>query len=817
MELSPTKLNHSKTNKIDSPSLPLMNSEHLIKHPSFDSIESNFEQFNMKTRIKKKDKELYEMLSHLKNTERRKSLLVPKTKPTSDLNEISDKQSNKEKKSRKLAFQNEIVEEKEEIREIVLADNQADNSNLSIFESRVFARKPMVFDSFDMNEMNTEEEQAMVRRRIDPTSRGYRLFICFLDLNIFVSFFALAWAVASQNFNLRHSFFSVVSDIVMLADVCLSFFLGKFSDDGELIGASFMDRLLEYLIPWFIIDFVASLPSIYFLRNLDSNEETDRKAALLVIMVIRFLKLGKENSWFNTIVFTPNDLEMNRILKFLVIFCFFTHFTTCCWIFLGQSELTFREDKLSFFSDDDNSYLYVKALYYSVVTSLSVGYGDIFPTSTVERCFSCAFMLCGVIFYSFLLTSFSKYFAEEKPADILMNHNINTLYSITREFGLDNKLFRRLKDHLEMPKKGLKSTSLEFVTSLPANLRKTLINTMFGSIVYKIKMFNDLPESMVLNVLPNLCVVRYNKSEVILSLGDFFKEIEIVWNGKLTLFLPFQDDIFKVGQVFKHESIGEAFLVTSEQSPFNIRCDSRKYEGFVIKRSSFSSLHEDFPSFVDSIVCEAIKRKTVLDGRVKIAKISNDEESIEELNAKMVIFNKAVTEFPLMPVNELHMRVEELVDLFKKAQNDEEFKANLELEIAVLVEKSQKINSVKIKEPKRKFNLLFKQLKGNMKESSIGVTFREDNSDHGLRKLKSAENFMKKKKNQISSNDLPQILHLKQKVVSTKLVRKIKFGNFKTEKAEDKKKNKEIEMIENSLKKLNKLEELIFRKFNLSG
>ncbi len=53
------------------------------------------------------------------------------------------------------------------------------------------------------------------------------------------------------------------------------------------------------------------------------------------------------------------------------------------------------------YQDLDNESLYISALYFTVTTIVTVGYGDITPYNNGEKCFVIFLMLVGVISFSF--------------------------------------------------------------------------------------------------------------------------------------------------------------------------------------------------------------------------------------------------------------------------------------------------------------------------------------------------------------------------------------------------------------------------------
>ena len=85
---------------------------------------------------------------------------------------------------------------------------------------------------------------------------------------------------------------------------------------------------------------------------------------------------------------------------FLTVF-YIAHFFSCIWFHIGVSSENSWLDQ----SKLRNSYWkekYIHSLYYTIVTMITVGYGDVTPKTLYEKIFVIFFMLfaCGVFAYS---------------------------------------------------------------------------------------------------------------------------------------------------------------------------------------------------------------------------------------------------------------------------------------------------------------------------------------------------------------------------------------------------------------------------------
>jgi len=193
--------------------------------------------------------------------------------------------------------------------------------------------------------------------------------------------------------------------------------------------------ILNYLEGWFWLDIIAIIPFDKFFSNSQGNLNAVAKFARIgrlykLIRMTRLAKLFKLLKSKNTILtqFSTRlkiDHGQERLIFLGFFMIFFFHMATCFFVIIAQlieagdhgSTLEVPKTwlaKQGLWNKDDATYVfhagntYIYALYFTVTTVATVGYGDIAATNSYERVFCIMLMLIGVMLFTFVSGALSS-------------------------------------------------------------------------------------------------------------------------------------------------------------------------------------------------------------------------------------------------------------------------------------------------------------------------------------------------------------------------------------------------------------------------
>ena len=541
---------------------------------------------------------------------------------------------------------------------------------IDILEQRYrnLQKKGYVYDSLD-DEENIDEQLNLFY--IDPNSN----YIIFLDALIFISsVFNLIYIplfLGYNKFYCINSFFEwdviieLIIDIVYIIDLIVSFFIAFYNFD-EVLDTDLKDIAQKYLKNWFLWDLIQAIP-IKTLLSIFDNKCTNKDYYnttlyydnfYYIFICLRLIKIIKVLS-HNNIVFekimnllneTSHYTHFFKLYINLFIFLISLHIVANIFIFVGRIDYP---NWIINYGFEDFSYpkLYLIAIYYSITTLTTVGYGDLLCITYKEKIFGLFMEIFGIIAYSWVVSSISNYVQgiNEKNEDYEKKCKILEEIKMTCP-QLSDDLYERISRYLKYKQDNEKLDKKVIFESLPVGLSNILVYEMYKQIINNFIFFKyfdniDFIVKVVLNFVPVLVI----RNDILINYGEFVEEIIFVKKGKLSLELPLilkpnkniiknkktientlifqkkkqeyfdqfsrtktktktlnkkeqnekkEDEeiqVFKILELRKNEHFGDILMFLNLKSPLTLRAKTKKAELFYLHKTAAIEISTSYP------------------------------------------------------------------------------------------------------------------------------------------------------------------------------------------------------------------------------
>jgi len=422
---------------------------------------------------------------------------------------------------------------------------------------RILTRKGYVYDSFD-DEENIDCEDDFFY--IHPDS----FIVLIIDVLVAIfSFYNLIAIPFKLGFNVVYcsdnSFFNfwkmlnLLNDVVFIFDFGISFFIAYYNFD-EVLQTYFRDIIKNYLNEWFLIDLITSIPfqTIFSIYDKKCHNKEFLNAPLYnqnfyyLCTLLRLLKIFKVNSRNKFIDILGNELvkfeHLNRwggLMFGFLIFSISLHIVACSFIFIGRNDYP---SWIINFNHDDKTFLqlYIIAIYYTITTLTTVGYGDLTCVTPKEKIFGLIIEVVGIFAYSWALTAMSNYVKVLNEKTEELSKKCKILDEIKLSYPkFPDDLYDRIIRFLKYKQFNEKKDKNIILDDLPITLRNSLIFEMYKPIINSFIFFKNFSNSdFIVRVILAFNPILALKNDLLIKDGDLVEDIIFVKRGTLALELP---------------------------------------------------------------------------------------------------------------------------------------------------------------------------------------------------------------------------------------------------------------------------------------
>ncbi|UJR20748.1 hypothetical protein I4U23_023866 [Adineta vaga] len=259
-----------------------------------------------------------------------------------------------------------------------------------------------------------------------------------------------------------------IVDVIFFIDIILNFHTTYVhTKSGEVISDPKRIRK-TYLKSWFVIDLLACLP--YDVFNAFQEAEERYGSIFSALKVLRLLRLGR--------VFRKLDnyLEYGAavLLLLICVFVLVAHWFACVWYTIGFQEgrggpgkrmeyswLVKMDRELHYACIDSYGNMtayesngtcrkaaYVTALYYTMSSLTSIGFGNVAANSDNEKIFTCVMMLIGSLLYATIFGNVTTIFTQMYSATARYHDMLSSIREFMRLHGMPNQLNERIMDYV---------------------------------------------------------------------------------------------------------------------------------------------------------------------------------------------------------------------------------------------------------------------------------------------------------------------------------------------------------------------------------
>ncbi|KIZ01636.1 potassium voltage-gated channel, subfamily H(eag-related), member 6 [Monoraphidium neglectum] len=330
----------------------------------------------------------------------------------------------------------------------------------------------------------------------------------------------------------------IIIDITFVMDIWLSFRTGIVDTRPQVLIADRRVIARRYLSTWFVPDLFTCFPYEWFLQGPAGLLQLLRALrvikALRMLRLVKLVKISRSSLLMHHIAHALGP-HLLQLLKLVLLATTLTHYIACFFYYLARLGSGVKNWVAALhLQDKSDAVKYVTALYWTVSTLGTVGYGDVHIISTKERVIAILTILLGLTVFASFVSSVSKLVEAMDGRASKARRKLQKLDAFLGKRDLPRPLMRRITEfHRHTSARQLAPEELAIVNELSAPLRTELVLFLFRSVLERVPFFSGKGGVFVAAAVPHLRLEHFEEGEVVMRQGESGDHLWFVAHGSL--------------------------------------------------------------------------------------------------------------------------------------------------------------------------------------------------------------------------------------------------------------------------------------------
>jgi voltage-gated potassium channel len=370
------------------------------------------------------------------------------------------------------------------------------------------------------------------------------------------------------------AYFDWAITLVFCADLLLNF-RRPLTAQGQVID-TWREITRHYVRQWCVIDLLAALPFSLFFGN-------------TLLQLLRLSKLARVvqrmRHWRQREI---QNATLLRLIFFVFWLALIAHWLACGWLALRGMP-----------TDTDKWTSYLQALYWTITTLATVGYGDITPTTNAQTVYAMTVMILGVGVYGYVIGNVATLLANIDLAKAHYLANLERLSAFMRYRHIPLPLQRRIYDyyaHLWEHRLGYDESTI--LAELPISLRTEVSLVLKQEFIEKVPFFKGASRDLIRDLALELRPVIFTPGDYIFRAGELGRHMYFISRGTVEVIGANQHTL--LATLTDGDFIGEIALLRSQPRTASVRavdyCDL-----YALDKATFERILGHYPDFAEHI------------------------------------------------------------------------------------------------------------------------------------------------------------------------------------------------------------------------
>ncbi|XP_027140538.1 potassium voltage-gated channel subfamily H member 6 [Larimichthys crocea] len=394
-------------------------------------------------------------------------------------------------------------------------------------------------------------------------------------------------------------------DVLFIVDIIINLRTTYVDQNDEVITQP--SRIAKHYIKgWFPIDLFAAIPFDLLIFRSGSDEMATLTSLLKTARLLRLVRVARKLDRYS---------EYGAAVLFLLMctFVLIAHWLACIWYAIGFVERPYTEtgwlDNLAeqlgkTYNDSDSSSgpsvkdKYVTALYFTLSSLTSVGFGNVSPNTNSEKIFSICVMVIGSLMYASIFGNVSAIIQRLYSGTTRYHTQMLRVKEFIRFHQIPGGLRRRLEEYFQHAWSYTNGIDMNAVLKgFPESLQADICLHLNRSLLHNCKAFHGGSQACLRHLGMRFKTVHAPPGDILINYGDILDSLFFISRGSIQVI---RDDVV-VAILEKNDIFGEPIHLYDEPGKSNSDVHTITYcDLHRILRDDLLEVLDVYPSFADN-------------------------------------------------------------------------------------------------------------------------------------------------------------------------------------------------------------------------
>ncbi|KAM0903691.1 hypothetical protein ACQ4PT_018469 [Festuca glaucescens] len=265
-----------------------------------------------------------------------------------------------------------------------------------------------------------------------------------------------------------------------------------------------------------------------------------------------------------------------RFIKLICVTLFALHCASCIYVWLAfyyrVKEQTWIGSLHSDFKERSVWFVYTYAVYWSMTTMATVGYGDLHAANTGEELFSICFMFCNMGLACYVIGNMTNLVVHGATNTFLMRDMVDRVASYGKRNRLPVWMLEKMVEHVQLRFQMAELLQEEVLSELPKAVRSAINQHLYKATAEGCYLFRGVSQNLLVQLVSEMKAEFFPPKVDIVLENEIPTDCYIIVYGQVEALTTAEDGTEKfVMKIGPHGMAGEIGVMFNIPQPFTIR------------------------------------------------------------------------------------------------------------------------------------------------------------------------------------------------------------------------------------------------------